>query len=107
MDATIIDLFCEAMVAKLERGKQLLDGVDAGSTRIMGPSFFLEKEWRKNVNQPDSAHWRGENTDVYWWEPFSSMVQMVQGRDVPGARPWWDAKQVNTARLPIDTVDTA
>ncbi|KAH6783902.1 hypothetical protein C2S52_008861 [Perilla frutescens var. hirtella] len=94
MDATIIDLFCEAMVAKLERGKQLLDGVDAGSTRIVGPSFFLEKEWRKNVDQPDSAHWRGENTDVYWWEPFQSMVQMVQGRDVAGARPWWDAKQV-------------
>ncbi|KAH6797291.1 hypothetical protein C2S52_021845 [Perilla frutescens var. hirtella] len=41
MDATIIDLFCEAMVAKLERGKQLLDGVDAGSTRIVGPSFFV------------------------------------------------------------------
>ncbi|KAH6766707.1 hypothetical protein C2S52_017690 [Perilla frutescens var. hirtella] len=96
MDATIIDLFCEAMVAKLERGKQLLDGVDAGSTRIVGPSFFLqlEKEWRKNVDQPDSAHWRCENTDVYWWEPYSSMVQMVQGRNVPGARPWWDAKQV-------------
>ncbi|KAH6794692.1 hypothetical protein C2S52_005169 [Perilla frutescens var. hirtella] len=96
MDATIIDLFCEAMIAKLERGKQLLDGVDAGSTRIVGPSFFfqLEKEWRKNVDQLDSAHWRGENTDVYWWEPFPSMVQMVQGRDAPGARPWWDAKQV-------------
>ncbi|KAH6765532.1 hypothetical protein C2S52_016515 [Perilla frutescens var. hirtella] len=96
MDATIIDLFCEAMVAKLERGKQLLDGVDAGSTRIVGPSFFLqlEKEWRKNVDQPDSTHWRGENTDVYWWEPFPSMVQMVQGRDTPGARLWWDAKQI-------------
>ncbi|KAH6783365.1 hypothetical protein C2S52_008324 [Perilla frutescens var. hirtella] len=41
MDATIIDLFYEAMVAKLERGKQLLHGVDAGSTRIVGPSFFV------------------------------------------------------------------
>ncbi|KAH6781442.1 hypothetical protein C2S51_006735 [Perilla frutescens var. frutescens] len=96
MNATIIDLFCEAMVAKLERGKQLLDGVDSGSTRIVGPSFFfqLQKEWQKTVDQPYSGHWTGEHANVYWWCPLSSMVQMVQGRDVPGARPWWDAKQI-------------